>query len=507
MGFFSISDKKYCNYGFGEFNKGKYQSALKYFNTAIKKNPENADAWNGKGASLDFLRDRSGAIECLDKALEINPNHAKAILNRGRVSFKLHRYNESLKYYDNFLEKYPSQVTSLLDKASIMMCVLRFKEAVDCLNKIQKLDELNFKENDETNIRYVNLLNRVWNDKGIALAGLREYDASLQCYDKALKIKPEDPRALNNKKITQVEKKLYENGDFIYIEKFAKKYPDYNTYEGYRYSEEYIHDDYYEGFISVYSTFLVDENTDNEFQRFLHLLKSKGYNIHEELLQALIRNQIDIQAYITFKEKILYNSPKYINDFIVNFVEIFGESNEHNYEIQYLKKLIKEQGLSFIEISIDDSINNTKKELDLRNFERNLLDDEESISIEEIDELSGYEFEVFTKILFENMGYESENTKLSGDQGADLVLKKFGEITVVQAKRYNNKVTNSAIQEVVASIKHYNADKGAVITNNEFTDSAIELANSNNIELIDRTKLSELINKYPVNKTHLEKNI
>ena len=103
------------------------------------------------------------------------------------------------------------------------------------------------------------------------------------------------------------------------------------------------------------------------------------------------------------------------------------------------------------------------------------------------------------------MGYESYNTKLSGDQGADLVLKKFGEITVVQAKRYNNKVTNSAIQEVVASIKHYNAHKGAVITNNEFTDSAIELANSNNIELIDRTKLSELINKHPVYKTHLEK--
>lgn len=59
---------------------------------------------------------------------------------------------------------------------------------------------------------------------------------------------------------------------------------------------------------------------------------------------------------------------------------------------------------------------------------------------------------------------------------ADLVLKKFGEITIVQAKRYNNKVTNKAIQEVVASIKYYNAHKGAVITNNEFTDSAIELA-------------------------------
>jgi len=94
------------------------------------------------------------------------------------------------------------------------------------------------------------------------------------------------------------------------------------------------------------------------------------------------------------------------------------------------------------------------------------------------------------------MGYTVEQTRLSSDQGADLIISKFGEKLVVQAKRYGQKVNNAAVQEVAASIKHYRADKGMVITTNYFTLSAVELANSNNIELIDRDKLETLIRKY-----------
>lgn len=110
--------------------------------------------------------------------------------------------------------------------------------------------------------------------------------------------------------------------------------------------------------------------------------------------------------------------------------------------------------------------------------------------------MTGYEFEEFLKTLFEKMGHQVEHTKLAGDQGADLVISKFGERTVVQAKRYSNKVPNKAIQEVVAAIAHYKADKGMVVTTSGFTRSAIELARSNNVELIDRNKLGRFINKF-----------
>ncbi|MCK4428950.1 MAG: restriction endonuclease [Candidatus Aenigmarchaeota archaeon] len=110
--------------------------------------------------------------------------------------------------------------------------------------------------------------------------------------------------------------------------------------------------------------------------------------------------------------------------------------------------------------------------------------------------MNGFEFEDFLSKLFKNMGYKVTQTKLSGDQGADLIIERNHKKTVVQAKCYSGKLSNKAIQEVVASIKHYKASAGMVVTNSHFTPSAVKLADSNEVRLIDRNKLKELIEKY-----------
>ena len=117
-------------------------------------------------------------------------------------------------------------------------------------------------------------------------------------------------------------------------------------------------------------------------------------------------------------------------------------------------------------------------------------------SIDTIDEMGGIEFEDFLRHLFEKMGYDVVLTPASGDQGADLVISKFGEKTVVQAKRYAEKIPNDAVQEITAAIKHYRATYGMVVTSNDFQPSAIELANSNGIELVNREKLSHWVKDY-----------
>ncbi|MGI8849419.1 MAG: restriction endonuclease [Pyrinomonadaceae bacterium] len=132
----------------------------------------------------------------------------------------------------------------------------------------------------------------------------------------------------------------------------------------------------------------------------------------------------------------------------------------------------------------------------MENFEKRLNEGNEQIFFENIDQLNGYEFEDFLKTLFSKMGYQVEQTRLSGDQGADLVIVKFGEKTVIQAKRFGGKVGNKAVQEIMAAISLYEAQKGMVITNNYFTPAAVKLANANNIELVDRDALEELINKH-----------
>lgn len=73
--------------------------------------------------------------------------------------------------------------------------------------------------------------------------------------------------------------------------------------------------------------------------------------------------------------------------------------------------------------------------------------------------------------------------------GADIIAHKDNEKYVIQVKFYNNPVGNKAVQEVAGAIGMYKADKGIVVTNSTFTNSAIELAEANNIELVDGNKI------------------
>ena len=76
--------------------------------------------------------------------------------------------------------------------------------------------------------------------------------------------------------------------------------------------------------------------------------------------------------------------------------------------------------------------------------------------------------------------------------GADVIAYKNNVKYVIQVKFYNNPVGNKAVQEVVGAIGMYKADKGIVVTNSSFTKSAIELAEANNVELIDGDMLEKL---------------
>ena len=114
-------------------------------------------------------------------------------------------------------------------------------------------------------------------------------------------------------------------------------------------------------------------------------------------------------------------------------------------------------------------------------------------TIDDIDLMSGSEFEEFVGTLFKKMGYSSQVTKQSGDQGLDVIASKYGTKIGIQAKCYSNTVGNSAIQEAVAGKSFYRCDKVIVITNNYFTPAAIELAQSNDVILWNRDMLKEKI--------------
>jgi len=180
--------------------------------------------------------------------------------------------------------------------------------------------------------------------------------------------------------------------------------------------------------------------------------------------------------------------------------EFLGEyAEEGDYDIAYLSlwvsRLFEKFNIGYEKGEVEKLIEKVKEEIELEQFEQNLgtSQQKQKSEIGDFTELNGYEFEDYLKRMFELLGYTAIQTSLSGDQGADLILSKEDEKIVVQAKKYEGKVSNNAVQEIAAAKNHYDADKAMVVTNSSFTKSAMELALSNDVELWDGTKLRSII--------------
>lgn len=113
-----------------------------------------------------------------------------------------------------------------------------------------------------------------------------------------------------------------------------------------------------------------------------------------------------------------------------------------------------------------------------------------------VDAMDGFQFEDFLVEIFQTMGYDVKETKRSQDQGADLFVTRFGKNMVIQAKNYSGSVGNSAVQQVISAKTFYNCDEAMVVTNSYFTRSAIELAGSAMVRLIDRDELQNYLDDY-----------
>src|SRR5262249_29714334 len=110
--------------------------------------------------------------------------------------------------------------------------------------------------------------------------------------------------------------------------------------------------------------------------------------------------------------------------------------------------------------------------------------------------MNPFSFEELLGMIYQAQGYRIEVTKKSGDQGADVIIEKTGERTVVQATLYGHPVGNGAVQEVLAAKTFYKCHRAIVGTNKANTRSAVELAASGNVELVDREKLVFMLNEF-----------
>lgn len=113
---------------------------------------------------------------------------------------------------------------------------------------------------------------------------------------------------------------------------------------------------------------------------------------------------------------------------------------------------------------------------------------------DQIDRMTGEEFEKYLGIIFQIMGYKV--TLLGGtkhDYGADLIIEKNGSRTAVQAKRHRNSIDAEAVRSVYGSMNMHECNKALVVTNSSFTEHALTIAKANQVELWGRYQLANKI--------------
>ncbi len=120
-----------------------YNKALEITNHILEKNPNDALAWQGKGAALSGLGSTEDdqayakAIEVLDRYTEENPENASAWFLMGENYANMHRAEEALAAYEKVIElNYtPDYEAALATKAILLAKLKRFDEALDAAEK------------------------------------------------------------------------------------------------------------------------------------------------------------------------------------------------------------------------------------------------------------------------------------------------------------------------------------------------------------------------------------
>ena len=234
-----------------------------------------------------------------------------------------------------------------------------------------------------------------------------------------------------------------------------------------------------------------NKNNLSEDQLILQELLYKKYGIRflygalPSLLYMLKNQMKEIEttkAYERFKKIILSKYPRTPEQYVDVFLENF--ENQLGQEMNFLLKLLQQQGFAYSLINIIQLCNDRSRFLKLKRFEQSLQ--QKSTSLSDIDTMDGHEFETFLVDFVIKLGYRVERRKKSHEQGLDLLLERRDERIACQVKRNKKPVGNKAVQETTSAKLFYGCDSALVITNNFFTRDAKQLAEKCNVQLWDR---------------------
>ncbi len=135
-----VSAITYANYSIILRERGYLKKAEELLRKAIEIDPQNYDALNGLGVTLDLRGDLAGALDAFDGAISLSQSGVLARHNRAVILFALKRYEEALKEHKQLIDEGLGNATSYADYGLVLETLGEPEQAQEYYRKARRLD-------------------------------------------------------------------------------------------------------------------------------------------------------------------------------------------------------------------------------------------------------------------------------------------------------------------------------------------------------------------------------
>ena len=132
---------QFCNLGVAWYEKGDYEKAIKYYENAVRLNPDYAAAFNNLGVAYAKQGKFNLAMEYYRKATNINHNYAVAFNNIGVTFYKLSYLQKAVEYFEKAIEADAKYDRAYDYKVVTLMRKGERSKAFEFVNKIRGLKQ------------------------------------------------------------------------------------------------------------------------------------------------------------------------------------------------------------------------------------------------------------------------------------------------------------------------------------------------------------------------------
>jgi tetratricopeptide (TPR) repeat protein len=162
--------KKLLEEGDKYYQEGKYAEAILSFSRCITISPELTEAFLGRAMSRELIKDYEGAITDYSIYLEKFPDHYEALLGRANARFQVAQFEQAKSDYQKLLTIPAGETNFVL-----------FQRSASPSGSMQITTA-------QSNVRP-----RIFNYLGLTEYKLKNYNQALMWLDSAIKMEPENP--------------------------------------------------------------------------------------------------------------------------------------------------------------------------------------------------------------------------------------------------------------------------------------------------------------------------